>query len=65
MRRDPPSKEVMSLQCKYKAMEGRLEGVCGAVDMATNDLTEKRTRITDAYRAMTGQDANNIDELEE
>ena len=55
----------MSLQCKYKAMEGRLEGVCGAVDVATNDLTEKRRRITDAYRAMTGQDANNIDELEE
>ena len=64
MRRDPLSKEVMSLQC-YKATEGRLEGVCGPVDVATNDLTEKRTRITDAYRVMTGQDSNNIDELEE
>ena len=52
MRRDPSSKEVMSLQCKYKAVEGRLEGVYGAVDVATNGLTEKRTRITDAYMAM-------------
>ena len=33
-------------------------------DMATNDLTEKRTRSKDAYRAMNGQDANNTDELE-
>ena len=52
MRRDPSSKEVRSLQCKYNAVEGRLEGVYGAVDVAMNDLTEKRTRIIDAYRAM-------------
>ena len=42
-----------------------LEGVYGAVDVAMNDLTERRTRITDAYRAMNGQDTNNTDELEE
>ena len=33
-------------------MEGLLEGVYGAVDVAMNDLTERRTRIADAYRAM-------------
>ena len=47
MRRDPSSKEVMSPQCKYKAAEGRLDGVYGAVDVATDDLTEKRTRNKD------------------
>eukprot|EP00956_Cyclotella_meneghiniana_P022176 scaffold41463_cov43-Cyclotella_meneghiniana.AAC.1 len=56
MRRDPSSREVMSLQCEYETVAGRLEGVRGAVEVATKDLVASQSRIMDAYTAMYGEE---------
>ncbi|KAL7507172.1 hypothetical protein ACHAXN_004409 [Cyclotella atomus] len=64
LRRDPSGKDLISLQCEYEAVFGRVESVRGAVALAKEDLEGSRSRIFEAYVALNG-DGGDDGELEE
>ena len=55
LRRDPSSKEAMSLQCEYESVAGRLESVRESVGAAKEEMVACQTRIFEAYRALNGE----------
>lgn len=61
-RRDPSGKEMMSLQCEYEAVFGRVESVRGAVAVAKEDLMGSQERVFEAFRALNGEEGEELEE---